>query len=150
MLQGAAVCSSGEGSHDALLVDAAQVWQSEAMAVCLRIQLGQADATLNQESLLLPVDIQDAGVVVEVQHPRAGAGQVARRVAAANCDEPLATSAGEVDDLLDLLERFGLDVEFWARDEGLCPGMVQVFGRGAERHVRVRPVELDLEFVHGG
>jgi hypothetical protein len=109
----------------------------------------EADPRFHCDFIVAGGDRDDLVKLVEVQHPAAGAGDVRGRVGASHDDEALSTSAGEGDDLLELGDRVGLDVEFWAGVECLRPGVVEMGWSGSERNRWVELGEFALdERVH--
>lgn len=150
MLQRAPVCARGDRARNALFMDTAQIWYRQAMLIGLDVQLFDPNTGFDQQSLLVSVDVKNAIIIVQVHHPRARAGQVARGVTAANHDDASSTFPGEIHNLLDLGERARADVELRIGVEGPSPCMMGMRCGSAEGNLGVGLGDLVLNFVHDG
>ena len=114
VVEGGAVGPRGDGAGDGLDVDAAKVWDGEAVLGEFEAEVMQREAGFEGDEVGGRVDVEDAVKVVEVHHPGRGAGQFRGGVAAADDDEATAAFSGEGYSLFDLGDGLGLDVEFWS------------------------------------
>ena len=140
---GAGADCAGNGLH----VDAAEIGKSETSRGEELVEVVQRETGLEAHLAGSVVDIvlENGAEVVEIDHPRGCAGEIGWGVAIADDDEALATASGEGDDLLDLGEGFGLEVEFRARIKGAGPGIVEMGCLVAEGDGGIEAVKLGLD-----